>query len=354
MHIKKSIALTLVMVLILSLLVACGGSAPKAGAPTAGGSAPAPAAGGGSAPKEIQLAGLVFSDDQFMNALLRGYREAAEKYPGVKINLQNVSGDAAREAELINTFIEQKYNGIAIAPLNKDGSIPTLEKAAQAGIAIATTNMDLRKGGADFIIGGYTSDDRENGIACGTYAAEYIKKNNISPVNVLVIHFDHSLVDQSSARWGGFLQGLKDNGVEYNLLDDQANSQGDPLGLASAMLAAHPTANIFWASNEGSTIATAQAVAAEGKTGKVTVFGYDSSDQTSAMILDPNSPLEAVVTQAPYMMGHGAVTLICEHLINGKDISATKGTTETCPGEVLSKANPDGVKKWRSDNGLSN
>jgi ABC-type sugar transport system substrate-binding protein len=149
------------------------------------------------------------------------------------------------------------------------------------------------------------------------------------------------------------LQGLKESGVDYNLLDDQANSQGDPLGLASGMLTAYPEANIFWASNEGSTIATAQAVAAEGKIGKVTVFGYDSSDQTSAMILDDKTALEAVVTQAPYMMGYGAVTLICDHLINGKDISGTKGTTETCPGEVLSKGNPDGVKKWRSDNGLN-
>ena len=358
---KVVVAISLVMIMSLSLLAACGGgvpsaapASPKPAAPAAGGSAPA---AGGSAPaakKELQLAGLVFSDDQFMNALIRGYKEAAAKYPGVKINTQNVAGDAAREAELINTFIEQKYDGIAIAPLNKDGSIPTLAKAAQAGIKIATTNMDLRKGGADFIIGGFTSDDRENGIACGKYAAEYIKKNKIDPVNVLVIHFDHSLVDQSSARWKGFLQGLEEGGVKYNLLDDQANSQGDPLGLASSMLAAHPEANIFWASNEGSTIATAQAVQAEGKVGKVTVFGYDSSDQTSKMILDDKTALEAVVTQAPYMMGFGAVTLICEHLLNGKDISATKGTTETCPGEVLAFSNPDAVKKWRSDNGLSN
>lgn len=357
---KRIFALLLVLMLAFSLVACGGGNSGGGGSSTppasgGGGAATPPASGGsgGKAAGDIQLAGLVFSDDQFMNALLRGYETAANEF-GVKINLQNVAGDAAREAELINTFIEQNYDGIAIAPLNKDGSVPALKVASDRGMLVATTNMDLRGGEAGFIVGGYTSDDFENGLAMGAYAAEYIKKNIDGKVYLGIIHFDHSLPDQSGARWGGFTKALDDAGIDYEIVSSQANSQGDPLGLASSMMAANTNMNVLYACNEGSTIAAAQAVVAEGKLGQVAVFGYDSSDQTSAMILDPNTALIGVVTQDPYTMGYGAVTLLCQALVEGKDMSATMGTTATCPGEVLVKEKPDQVKAWRESNGLSN
>lgn len=358
---KKFFAILLVLLLVFSLVACGGGSTGTTDKPSTSNDKPATSGSDdkkaeeskGKNAADVQLAGLVFSDDQFMNALLRGYETAAKEW-GVKINLQNVSGDAAREAELINTFIEQNYDGIAIAPLNKDGSVPALQVASDRGMLVATTNMDLRGGEAGFIIGGYTSDDFENGYAMGTYAAKYAKANISGTVYLGIIHFDHSLPDQSGARWGGFIKGLEDGGVTYEIVSTQANAQSDPLGTVSSQITAAPNMNMFFACNEGSTIGAAMAVEAAGKIGQIPVFGYDSSDQTSAMILDPATALVGVVTQDPYTMGYGAVTLLCEALVDGKDMSATKGTTATCPGEVLTKDNPDGVKAWRTSNGLSN
>ena len=302
---------------------------------------------------DLKLAGLVFSDDQFMNALLRGYETAAAEY-GATVNLQNIAQDAAREAELLNTFISQGYDGVAIAPYNIDSSIPTLKSASDAGILIATTNMNLRDGAADFIIGGYTSDDFSNGEAMGKYAAEWMKNNIEGQIKLGIVHFDHSKPDQSGARYGGFLASLDASGIDYVIVDSQANSQGDPLGLTSSMIAGHPDMNVIYCCNEGATIAAAKAVQAEGKIGQISVFGYDSSDQTSNMIIDEGSALIGVVTQDPYFMGYNAMKLICEVLLNDKDYSDTQGTSEYVPGEVLVKDNPDAVKKWRTDNGLTN
>lgn len=349
---KRIIALALAVIMVLAFAAGCGGTSNGGSAGGNGGSAGGDASGGKVDASKVQLAGLVFSDDQFMNALLRGYKDAADEY-GVSIALANVASDAAKEAELINTYVEQKYDGIAIAPLNKDGSIPTLKTASERGVKIAITNMNLREG-ADFIIGGYTSDDFENGLAIGTYAAEWISKNITGKVRLGIVHFDHSLPDQSGARWKGFLKGLDDAKVDYEIADSQANSQQDPLGLASSMIAASPDINVFFACNEGSTIGVAQAVAAEGKLGQIAVFGYDSSDQISAMILDEKTALQGVVTQDPYKMGYGAVKLLCEAILEGKDMSATTGKTEPVPGAVLTKGDLEAVKTWREDNGLKN
>ena len=76
----------------------------------------APAAGSALTPDKITLAGVVFQDDQFMNTLTKGYTDAGAKY-GVKVLTANTNNDQAKEAELIQTYVSQGVNGIAIAPL---------------------------------------------------------------------------------------------------------------------------------------------------------------------------------------------------------------------------------------------
>lgn len=352
---KKIFAVLLVVMMLFALVACGGGNGDSSSSSTDDGSSSSDSSSstaGGKDPKDVQLAGLVFSDDQFMNALLRGYSDAAKEFGVNEVNAQNVANDAAKEAELINTYISQKYDGIAIAPLNKEGSIPTLKAASDAGILIATTNMSLNEENAGFIVGGYTSDDFTNGVEIGKYAAGWIKENIDGDVNIALMDFDHSLPDQSGARWKGFLQGLDDSGVTYEVVSQQSNTQQEPLALASNQLTSNPEINVFFANNEGSTIGVAMAVEAAGKTGDIGVFGYDASDQISAMILDENSPLLGVVTQDPYTMGFKAMTLLCEVIINGADYSATKGTTEFVPGEVLTKSDLAAVEAWRTANGL--
>ena len=107
-------------------------------------------------PTNFTMAGVVFQDDQFMNSMVKGFTDAAAKY-GVKILTANTNNDQSKEAELIQTYIAQGVNGIAIAPLSKDASIANLKEAAAKGIKVAITNMSISD--ASFLAGGFTSDD---------------------------------------------------------------------------------------------------------------------------------------------------------------------------------------------------
>jgi ABC-type sugar transport system substrate-binding protein len=78
--------------------------------------------------------------------------------------------------------LRRASDGIAIAPLSQDASIPNLQEAASKGIQVAITNMNL--GDPSFLAGGYTSDDATNGKIVGTNAAEFIKANLTGPINV--------------------------------------------------------------------------------------------------------------------------------------------------------------------------
>ena len=215
---KKWFTITSILVLVTMVLSACASptpaptTAPAAPAATTAPAQPAAPASGALTPDKITLAGVVFQDDQFMNTLTKGYTDAAAKY-GVKVLTANTNNDQAKEAELIQTYVSQGVNGIAIAPLSKDASIANLKDADGKGVKVAITNMSISD--PSFLAGGFTSDDATNAKIVGDNAAKFIKDNVKGAVNVARVDFDDQLPDQSKARWSGFYDGLKAGGVDY-------------------------------------------------------------------------------------------------------------------------------------------
>ncbi len=61
----------------------------------------------------LVVAGVFFQEDQFMKLLSLGYQDAANA-AGVKILTGNTGNDQGKETELINTYIGQKLDGVAI------------------------------------------------------------------------------------------------------------------------------------------------------------------------------------------------------------------------------------------------
>lgn len=300
------------------------------------------------AEEKIVVAGIVFQDDQFMNMLSKGYQDAA-KDAGVEVLTANTNNDQATEVELINTYLTQGVKGIAIAPLSKDASVAALRAADAQGMKVALTNIDLND--AEFIVGGFSSNDKINCRLVGANAAEIIKaKFPDKTVKIAIVQFKGLLPDQSTARVEGYFEALDEAGIKYEIVADQdAWLQDTALAAADAIITANPELDVIIAVNDGGTIGSAQAVVNAGKQDSILVFGHDGSAQIASMILDANNPLQAVVAQDPYGQGYQAMTLLIK-AIRGEDVSATKGKTTYLDGIVLSKSNLDGVNKWLEDN----
>jgi simple sugar transport system substrate-binding protein/ribose transport system substrate-binding protein len=337
--------------ILVALTMALSACATPTAAPTTAPAQPtteAPAGAAALTPDKITLAGVVFQDDQFMNTLTKGYTDAAAK-AGVKILTANTNNDQAKEAELIQTYITQGVNGLAIAPLSKDASIANLKEAASKGVKVAITNMSIND--PSFLVGGFTSDDATNAKLVGAEAAKFIKANFQGPVNVARIDFDDQLPDQSKARWDGFYSGLKDNGVEYTEVAHQsAHLQDTALAATTDMLTAHPEIQVIFAANEGGTIGATQAVKQAGMAGKVYVFGYDGSDQLTSMVLDPDNILQGTVAQDPYNMGYKAVEALVS-VLEGNTVP-DQGKITVVPGTYLGRSDLEAVKAWRAANGF--
>ena len=345
MYSKRIFSIVSIVVLLSMLLSACATQTPAPADPV---EPAAPAAPAALEAKDITIAGVVFQDDQFMNSMVQGFKDAGEKL-GVKIVTANTNNDQAKEAELIQTYISQGVSGIAIAPLSKDASIATLKEADAKGIKVAITNMSISD--SSFLAGGYTSDDRTNASIVGKEAAKFVKSKLTGTINVAVIDFDDQIPEQSKARWGGFLDSLKAEGVDYKLVAHQsAHLQDTALAAATDILTANPDVQVIWASNEGGTIGAAMAVKQAGMAGKVFVFGYDGSDQLTSLILNSDDILQGAVAQDPYNMGYKAVESLVS-VLQGKP-GSDAGKMTVVNGTYLGRSDMAAVNTWRKANGL--
>jgi len=350
----KKIVLIVVSLLLVSAMVF--GCAPAAQT-TEAAATEAPAAEATEAAAEateapvaddIVVAGIVFQDDQFMNMLTKGYQDAAAD-AGVKCLTDNTQNDQAKEVELINTYLAQGVDGVAIAPLSSDASVAALKAADEQGMKVAITNINLTN--APFIVGGFTSDDYTNCQLVGTVAAQILKEHyGDKTLKIAVVQFASLLPEISGNRVKGYLDALDAGGIKYEVVADQdAWMQDTALATADAIITANPDLDAIIAVNDGGTIGSAQAVVNAGKSEQILVFGHDGSEQIASMLLDDTNPLQAVVAQDPYGQGYNAMSVLIK-AIKGEDVSATQGKCQFLPGIVLSVLDKDAINAWVDTN----
>ncbi|MDP2792319.1 MAG: substrate-binding domain-containing protein [Rectinemataceae bacterium] len=303
-------------------------------------------AAGAFAQGKPKVAGVVFQEDQFMKLLQLGYKDAAIKagfdfYPG------NTNGDAAKEAEFLNTYVTQGYKGVAISPISEGASMKVIADASKKGLAIGISNFTLTS--APYITGAFTSDNYDLGKSCGQAAAVYIKEKMGGKAKVAILQFKSLLPEQSSARVNGFLDQIKTlPGVEV-IADQDAWLQDKAITVGGDIITAKGAAlNLIFSANEGGTIGATMAVKNAGKAGKIAVFGFDGSEQMVQLLKDPANILQAAIAQDPYGIGVKTMESLAK-AIKGEDYSATKGKTQIVPGILLARANVAGLDAFLAD-----
>ena len=120
---------------------AAGASAPAAvsSAPAAGASGAAPASG-----KKFKIAFVPkLQGVPYFEAMNAGGKEAAAALPDVEWLYQGpVKADAAAQADIVRSYIQQKVDVLIVAPNDPDSMAPLLQQAAAAGIKVATADTD--------------------------------------------------------------------------------------------------------------------------------------------------------------------------------------------------------------------
>lgn len=145
----------LLLVVVASVLgvVACGGGAPEG-------------------PKKLRFALIPKSLDipVFDYARIGGERAAAEL--GVEVIYRGPDkADELKQKEILESFITQKVDGIAISVLNASFLTPAIDRAIEAGIPVVTWDSDAPESKR---IAFYGVDDFQSGLVMGEETAKLL------------------------------------------------------------------------------------------------------------------------------------------------------------------------------------
>ena len=225
-----------------------------------------------------------------------------------------------------------------VSPLSAKASVIALERARAKGITIVTYNTNVE---GDIAASYVESDQTGLGRATGVAAREYIEKHLGGRANVALLAFQSQAPEQSTMRVSGFreeitkLPGVTIVAEQDAWLAEQAVRKGGDI------LTAHPDLDILWGANEGATVGAVMAVKNAGKAGHVAVFGTDTGEQIAGFLLAEDGILQAVTGQQPFEIGSRAIESALS-VLKGEKVQPV----QSLPGVLLSRTDPEGVKKF--------
>ncbi len=214
--------------------------------------------------------------------------------------------DFARQVNIVEDFINQRVNGIVLAPTHGDSMVPIVERAAQENIPVTIFDSGIN---TDKYLS-YVSTDNYRG---GALAAERL--GAILPVGgeVAMIGTIPGSVS-TTERENGFRDAiarrfprLKIVAFQYGMADSAKS-----LAVAEDILTAHPDLAGVFCSNESGTVGVVQGARSRGIIGKVKIVGFDTSPSLIEDLRAGN--IDSLVLQNPFRMGYLGVQTIVERL----------------------------------------
>jgi ribose transport system substrate-binding protein len=251
------------------------------------------------------------ASDAFYLTMKKGAQAAAKKLGNVKVIFTGSPAAFTPPTQIpfLNGAIARHPDAILIAPTDKTALIGPIQRAINAGIAVATVDTFITKPIA------FTNVSTDN-PAGGRAAADALVKamGGSGEVAAISVNPGISTTDQ---RRDGFASELKKYpnvkylGVQY-CNDDQTKAARQ----TSALLAAHRNLKGIFAMNVVSGNGVTQAVKAAGKSGKVKLVEFDAGPpQVQAL---KAGTIDALIAQYPYGIGQLAVQLAYKYVTGHK------------------------------------
>ena len=258
--------------------------------------------------------------DGFFNLIKKGVDDAtlSVKANGGKVNYmrtKNYDNFGPELAQLINTAVSQKVDGIAIPVWVPESEVPALQAAAKKGIKIMMYNAGAEHREAVSGLNYFGSDELVAGIAAGTYMAKNGAKN-------ILCHIQNPGAVNLETRCKGVAEGAAKNGAKATILRVPANLDGNQAATAEAIKAEMmKDGTIDAVINLAAWASDAAATAAKQAGKKVKLGTFDLSPAVANRI--KSGELTMAIDQQPYLQGFLATSMLAAHIDFGTNITTT-------------------------------
>ena len=259
-----------------------------------------------------------------------------------------VESDREGQIKVVENFITQQVDALALAPLDDQAMIRPVKEAHQEGIKVVIWDSGLDPSADEYFDSFVATDNFAAGEKCGKKLAELLGGKG----NVLLLR--HMVGSASTKkREDGFLKGLKEHCPYIKLVSD------DQYGGATVEEAQEVSNNLLnqfgtsvqgiFTPNESTTEGMMSALKSAGLAGKVMFVGFDNNDALLEGIKE--DIIHALALHDPFNMGYLAVKHSVAHLKGEKvdkqvDTGSIILTKENLGDERLQELISPDVDKW--------
>jgi ribose transport system substrate-binding protein len=263
----------------------------------------------------------------FFNQMNEGAQKAADA-AGAELVIFNANNDPAAQNNAIETYVNEKVNGIIVVAIDTNGVMPAVEAADKAGIPVVAVDAILPDGPQKAQIG---VDNDAAGRLIGEHFLKYMDADMGGKATLGIVGALNSTIQ--NIRQKGFEEVVKANSnVTMAGVADGRNVQENALAASENLITANPNLTALYATGEPALLGVVAAVESQGKQDQVKVVGWDLTAQAIKGI--DAGYVVGVIQQDPAGMGAAAVDSLIK-VING-------GTVEkniAVPVTIVTKEN---------------
>lgn len=298
-----------------------------------------------------KIAIITSGEGPYWDLVVAGAHEAAQQYD---VNLKVVKSrtDAAQQTQAIRELLKEKYDGIAVSPINPDGQADVLYEVAMA-TTLVTLDSDSPVSNRLCFVG---TDNYHAGRLCG----EQIRKA-LPDGGEIIISLGSLDKDNTRLRRQGVIDELLERpfepdhpmdpidkpvtgGNNYTIVTTLVDGGGDAdkaTELAVAAIKANPNVKCLVGLLGYSTPALLKALEQTGSTGKIQVVGFDQAEATLNGI--ENGHVFASILQDQFGCGFQTVRILAENA-RGNRSGLPMFQRRTLPCEVINRDNVASIR----------
>jgi ribose transport system substrate-binding protein len=208
---------------------------------------------------------------------------------------------------IVEDMINQRVDGIVLAPSHGVSLAPIVERAQAAGIPVTIFDSGIS---TEKYLSYVSTDNRQGGVVAAKRMGE--KLGGKGKVAILGVKKGSVSTDE---REEGFRDTIQKEFPGITLVPiifyGEANA-AKSLQVAEDLLTSHSNLTGIFASNESSTVGAVNAIKQRNLTGKVTLVGFDA---TADLVRDVREgAIDSLVLQNPFKMGYDGVKTIVDKL----------------------------------------
>ncbi|MBI2689728.1 MAG: substrate-binding domain-containing protein [Acidobacteria bacterium] len=267
-------------------------------------------------------------------------KAAAEAGYSVEWNAPALEIDAKRQQDIVESMVNRRLAGIALAPVDKKAMVNVVERATAADIATVIYDSDVDTTQRVSYI---ATDNKEGGRMAARRIGELLSGKGkagvigFMPGSASTMEREDGFAEELKAKFPG----IELVGVQFGMAD-----RAKAMAVTENMLTAHPDLGALFADNESSSSGAVQALKSRGSR-RVKLVAFDASDALVADLKD--GWIDSLVLQDPYRMGYESVKAITQKLggqtpaarqdlpatlVTGNDLAAGRVARQLLPGFV--------------------